>query len=203
MPTPGLEADIEIEGLGESTQSVTELGKALERVELYAGQIGGTLGKYEEAFAGLNKIIEASAANIQNQTETSEAKRRKAEEDAAARAAKSEEESLRSKMASMVGGGINTAAYQQQLQKVQEQIELIKAAEEKQLVSHREAASALDKLNKQYSKLSREAKVYAAASKMGIGGFAASAYQKMSGMPGAITGAVGSQVAGIGTGITG
>jgi hypothetical protein len=192
---------VEVGGGEPFTESFTQLGQALERLEQMAGKLGTSLGGLDQTLATVAERVEAATGSLGQ----SKARTPDPEKEAAAQAAREQADAqqLRARVAAMVGGGVNYAAYEQQLTKIRDQMNLITEAEQRQVIGHREASEALGKLRVQYGKLQAEAAAYAAVGGGGLGRIAASVTQKVTALPETVVGAAKNQVTGIGTGIMG
>src|SRR5262245_61686441 len=137
MSEPGLG----VEGLDDVIPSFTELGQSIEQLEGLAQKLGQAMSGLDQTLGSLSQRVDKAASALeQTKTEKKPDPAKEAAQEQQKRAA--EEQQLRAKMAQMVGGGVNYAAYEQQLKKVRDQMELIAQAEQRQLVSHKEALEA-------------------------------------------------------------
>lgn len=198
-----LSATIDIAGIDEASQATTELGKAVSDMEPVAEKVGKTLDLLATAMSRFIDRTEEDAAKAEEQAAQEETRRAKAESAKEKRQQESEEQRLKQSMARIIGGGVNTIAYQQQLSKLEEQQKMIQQAEERRLISHRDASAAIRKLKLEHAKLNIEAKAYTAAGGGMLGSLAARVANKTMQVPGQAWGAVKNRVAGIGTGVMG
>lgn len=198
-----LSATIDIAGIDEAATATTELGKAVSEMEPIAEKVGKTLDALSTAMARFIDRMEEETAKTEEQASQEEERKSKAEAAKQRRQQESEEQRLRQSMARIIGGGVNAIAYQQQLTKLEEQQKMIRQAEERRLISHRDASAAVRKLKLEHMKLNIEAKAYTAAGGGALGSLAARVANKTMAVPGQAWGAVKNQVAGIGTGMMG
>ena len=203
MADKTLSATIDLSGFEEATAATTDLGRAVGDLEPLAEKIGKT---FDALAAGMSKFtdqIESEVFKAEDAADKEETRKVKAEEAKQKRMQESEESRLKQSMARLIGGGVNALAYQQQLSKLEEQQKMIQQAEEKRLISHRDASAAIRKLKIEHAKLNVEAKMYTAAGGGMLGQLAARAAHKTMQVPSQAWGAVKNQVGGIGTGIQG
>lgn len=196
-----LSDSVSVEGAEETAGELGSFGHTIEEIQRQVEQLQQHLGGVSSAMSSFGTKIDESVASI-----SKAAKGTPDEAELAARdAKKSEQEAaqLRSKMAGMIGGGVNTIAYEQNLSKIRDQINAITEAEGKLIVTFGEAFSARTKLRVQSLKLWMEAKAYSLAGGGGLGKIAAMVTNRLTALPGQAVGAVKSQVGGIGTGIMG
>jgi hypothetical protein len=198
-----LGADITIEGIEEASSSVTELGKAVENLDPIAERMSKILQNMEGSLSMLTQEIEKHQTQVEQLANKSQQQDKTNRSEEAERRQEAEERRLRAKMAQLVGGGVNSAQYQIQLEKVQAQMDAIREAEAKGLITSRESLLAVAGLGKEYLKLKTEAIAYSAAGGGAVGRIAAAGAQKITSLPGQAVGAVGSQVSGIGSGVMG
>ena len=203
MASPPLGASFEIVGFDEAQGATTELGKAVNDLEPLAEKVGKVMEQLSDALAKFTESIDEEVGRARIREAEAEEKRKIAAEKEAAAEHTAEEARLRSSMAQLIGGGVNVIAYQQQLGKLREQIEMIRQAEQRRIVSHKDASEAVKKLEKEYSKLNVEAKAYAMAGGGSMGRMAAGAVNRLSAIPSQAIGAAKNQVMGIGTGLMG
>jgi len=198
-----LEAELSVEGLDSTSSSFTDMGKAVEEFEPLAERLAKALGSVSATLDSLSKKVDSEVKLSQEQQKKLDEKqqdqeRKKSEEDA-----KNEQSRLQNKVAQLIGGGINTAAYAQALDKVKEQEDAIQEAAKRGLITTKEKVEALGKLKVQYSKLATESAVYNALGQGAIGRIAATTTSRLMSVPGKAVDAVGSQISGIGTGLMG
>lgn len=203
MASPPLGASFEIVGFDEAQGATTELGKAVNDLEPLADKVGKVMEQLSDALAKFTESVDEEVGRARRREEESDEKRKTAAEKEAAADRSAEEARLKSSMAQLVGGGVNMIAYQQQLGKLKEQIEMIRQAEQRRIVSHKDASEAVKKLEKEYSKLNVEAKAYALAGGGSMGRMAAGAVNRLTAIPSQTLGAAKNQVMGIGTGLMG
>ena len=193
--------NVQVEGLGETEESVGAFGQTLDELQRQIENL-------HSSFAGINTVLDTFGAKVDaatasfskaaKETPTEEELQRREQEKQA-----KETEALRRRMANMVGGGMNFAAYEQNLSKIKSQIDAIREAEGKHLITFREGIEAKVKLGAQWAKLAIEAKAYEAAGGGALGRVAAMAANRLVTAPGMAVSAAKNQVAGIGTGIMG
>lgn len=198
-----LSATLDVSGFDEAGAATTELGKAVSAMEPLAEKIGKTLDLLSSGMARFTAHIEQEVSTAEAQAEKELARKVKAEEKSAKNKKDSEDARLKNSMARLIGGGVNAVAYEQQLTKLEEQEKMIRAAEERRLISHRDAMSAVIKLKVEHAKLNLEAKAYTAAGGGTLGKLAAGIAHKTTALPGQAVGAIKNQVGGIGTGMMG
>jgi hypothetical protein len=198
-----LSTEFDLSGVSETSGSVTEMGQAIEGIIPLAQRMSEVLGRMEAGFANLAKVVDDSAVVVETKTKETEQKKAEQEQKRQEEEEKRESANLQSKMASMVGGGVNTAAYEIQLKKVKDQIDLINEAQEKRLITDNEAENALKKLNSQQSKINREAAAYHAAGEGWTGRIAAGATAKFNNLFGSGTNVVKGQAEGVVSGVSG
>jgi hypothetical protein len=196
------ESTLDISGVDEVVPTFTEIGRSVEQLEQLAQKLGVAMGALDQTLGEMSQRVDKAASSLEKtKTERKPDPAKEAALEQQKRAA--EEQQLRAKMAQMVGGGINYAAYEQQLKKLRDQMDLISQASERQVISHKEALEAQIKLKAQYGKLWVEAKSYAAVGGGGLGRIAAQITNRVSALPEQAMGAAKNQISGIGTGIMG
>jgi len=192
---------LEIEGLEETEGGVQEFALTIEELERQVAKLNDTFGGVGTALEAFGSRVDAATASFVKAvkaTPTEEELARREQEKQAQDA-----EQLRRKMAGMIGGGMNFAAYEQNLKKVEDQMNAIRDAEAKHLVTFREGLEAKAKLGIQWAKLAVEAKAYEAAGGGALGRVAGMVANRLVNAPGMLAGAAKNQVAGIGTGVMG
>src|ERR1700679_2180283 len=110
MPTLG--AEVTFEGLDEASESVTSLGKAIESLEPIAEKMGQILKNMEGALTRLTTEVDTQQKQLNEMAEKSQGKNQADQEEKAQKERELEERRLKAKVASMVGGGVNTAQYE-------------------------------------------------------------------------------------------
>lgn len=198
-----LSTEIDLGGLDETSESVTSLGQALEGLVPLAKRMSEVLGGMESGFADLSKAVDESISIVDKKTKLTEEEQAKKQAEQAKKKQEQEESRLQEKMASMIGGGVNTAAYELQLKKVKDQIDLINEAQQKRLITDSEAERTLDKLYSQQRKITREAMAYHAAGEGWTGRLAADATAKWNNLFGAGANVVKGQAQGVVSGVGG
>jgi DNA-binding helix-hairpin-helix protein with protein kinase domain len=180
-----LDASIELEGFDEATEATSELGKAITQYEPLLDRLNRLFGDYEKLFDKVAADVDKQQEKVTKNTSQEKSKKQELDQQKQQQAQEAEEKRLKAQMSKMLGGGVNMIAYQQQLDKLKEQMSSIELAEKKGLVTSGEAGDALSKLSKQYEKLNAEATAYAIVGGGNIGKMAAKATATLNALPGA------------------
>jgi hypothetical protein len=198
-----LEAELSIEGLNAGEQSFTDMGKAVENFEPLAERLAKALGSVSATLDTLSSKVDAEVKDAGEREKKLDEKQNELDKKKHEEDAKNEQARLQAKVAQLVGGGINTAAYAQALDKVKEQEDAIQEAAKRGLLTTKEKVEALGKLKVQYAKLATEQAVYNALGQGAIGRLAATTTSRLMSIPGKTADAVGSQISGVGSGLMG
>ena len=198
-----LTAELNVEGIDSAATSFTDLGKSVQDFEPLAEKLALALGSITSTLDQLGKKIDDEVKSTKQKEDVLEEKKKELEQKRHQEEAEAEQGRLQAKVAQLVGGGINTAAYNLALDKVKEQEEAIQEASRRGLITVKEKDEAVAKLAKQYHKLQIEAAAYDLLGQGAMGRLAAGITNKLLSVPDRLKDAGKSQVAGIGSGLMG